>query len=48
MPQKASNNFMAINAKKLKELNGSYESDKFDKLLTSEQKMTGSMICCKK
>ena len=33
----ASNNFKAMNAKMLKKLNESYESDEFDKLLTSEQ-----------
>ena len=38
MPRKASNNFKATNAKLIKELNDSYESDEFEKLLTTEQK----------
>jgi len=45
MPRKASNNFKATNAKLLKELNDSFESDEFEKLLTTEQKMTGFSIC---
>jgi hypothetical protein len=46
IPRKASNNFKATNAEMLKEFNESYKSDDFDKQLTSEQKMTGFLICC--
>ena len=38
MPPKASKNLKVSNAKMLKELHESYESNEFDKLLTTEQK----------
>ena len=38
MPPKASKNLKVSNAKMLKELNESYESNEFEKLLTTEQK----------
>ena len=38
MPTKASKNLKVSNAKMLKELNESYESNEFEQLLTTEQK----------